>query len=355
MDISIIKSTNLKQKPQQNQLGFGRHFTDHIFVMQYNDGKGWHSPTIKPYAPLELDPAAMVLHYGQAVFEGMKCYRTNNNKLLLFRPLDNFKRLNVSDARMCIPAIDENFALKALIELIKLDQDWVPSEPGTSLYIRPFTIATESCVGVRPALQYHFIIILSPVGPYNPEGFKPIKIFIEDEYVRAVRGGVGFAKASANYAISLKSQVKAHEQGYSQVLWLDGVERKYIEEVGAMNVFFYIGDELITPSLEGSILPGITRNSVIQLAQKEGIKVTERKLSIQELYETHEKGILKEAFGSGTAVVIAPIGEFNWQGKIFKVGDGNVGPIANKLYDKLTGIQYGRYTDEFNWVKNVLQ
>jgi branched-chain amino acid aminotransferase len=255
---------------------------------------------------------------------------------------------------MCIPAIDEDFALNALIELLKIDGDWVPSEPGTSLYIRPFTIATESNVGVRPALEYQFIIILSPVGPYNPEGFKPIKIYIEDEYVRAVRGGVGFAKASANYAISLKSQVKAHEHGYSQVLWLDGVERQYIEEVGAMNIFFYIGDELITPSLEGSILPGITRKSVIQLAQKEGFKVAERKITIQELYEAHEKGILKEAFGAGTAVVIAPISEFNWKGNIFKVGDGNVGPVATKLYDKLTGIQYGRYPDEFKWVKSVI-
>ena len=353
MDISVITSTNKKSKPAVDALGFGRYFTDHLFLMEYNEGKGWHYPIIKPYGPIELDPAAMVLHYGQAVFEGMKCYRTQDGRFLLFRPWENFKRLNVSDARLCIPAIDEEFALEALIELIKIDKDWVPDASGTSLYIRPFVISTESCVGVRPANSYNFIIILSPVGPYYPEGFKPVKIYIEDEYVRAVRGGVGFTKAAANYAVSLKGQTKAYAHGYSQVLWLDGLERKYIEEVGAMNVFFYIGDELITPSLEGTILPGITRDSIIQLAKKDGLKVIERKISIDELYEAAGNGTLKEAFGSGTAAVISPIGEFKWGDKVFKVGNGDVGPIANKLYDKLTGLQYGRYADDMGWVKIV--
>jgi branched-chain amino acid aminotransferase len=255
---------------------------------------------------------------------------------------------------MCIPALDEAFCLEALIELLKIEKDWVPSEAGTSLYIRPFTLATESCVGVRPALSYNFIIILSPVGPYYPQGFKPVKIFIEDEYVRAVRGGVGYTKAAANYAASLKGQIKAQREGYTQVLWLDGVERKYIEEVGAMNVFFLINDELVTPSLMGSILPGITRDSVMRLAEKEGLKVSERRVSIEELYAAYENGTLKEAFGSGTAAVISPIGEFNWAGRVFTVGGGEVGPVAAKLYDKLTGIQYGRYPDDMGWVKEIV-
>jgi len=353
MNITTLKSLNLKQKPPVENLGFGRFFTDHMFQMQYNQEQGWHAPMIKPYEPLELDPAAMVLHYGQAVFEGMKCYLSKEGKLLLFRPKANFKRMNISDERLCIPALDEDFALKALIELIKIDKEWVPNAPGTSLYIRPFVISTEPCVGVRPAKSYMFIIILSPVGPYYPEGFKPVKIYVEDEYVRAVRGGVGFTKAAANYAVSLKGQIKAYDAGYSQVLWLDGLERKYVEEVGAMNVFFIIGDELITPSLEGTILPGITRDSIITLAKKDGFSVVERRITIQELYDASERGSLKEAFGTGTAAVISPIGEFKWGKKVFKVADGNVGPIAQKLYDKLTGIQYGRYHDDMGWVFEV--
>jgi len=353
MNISIIKSTSLKPKPEVEKLGFGRHFTDHMFIMSYNHEKGWYDPIIKPYSPLELEPAAMVLHYGQAVFEGMKCYQSAKGKLLLFRPQENFRRLNVSHARLCIPEIDEKFALQALMELIKIEYEWVPTAPGTSLYIRPFTISTESCVGVRPANTYLFVIILSPVGPYFAEGFKTVKIYVEDEYVRAVRGGLGFTKAAANYASSLKGQVRAAQQGYTQVLWLDGLERKYIEEVGAMNVFFYIGDELITPSLEGTILAGITRSSIIELAKKEGLKVLERKLSIDELYQAAQKGLLREAFGSGTAAVISPIGEFKWGDKVFVVGDGKVGPIATKLYDVLTNIQNGNQPDDFHWVQEV--
>jgi branched-chain amino acid aminotransferase len=284
----------------------------------------------------------------------MKCYRgTKDGVLRLFRPLDNFRRLNVSDERLCIPYIDENFALEALKELIKYDAHWVPKEDGTSLYIRPFVVATETGVGVHPSSKYKFMIILSPVGAYYSEGFNPVRIYVEDEYVRAVKGGIGFTKGAANYAISLKSQEKANKLGYSQVLWLDGVDRKYIEEVGSMNVFFVIGNKLITPSLEGSILPGITRDSVIRLATRRGMAVEERKISIIELYEAHEKKTLTEAFGSGTAAVISPIGELNWDNRPITIGDGKTGPVAREMYDTLTGIQYGRIEDFMGWTQTL--
>lgn len=354
MDIQITRAETLKQKPPADALSFGKYFTDHLFEMDYSHDEGWHNAAVKPYAPIPMDPASMVLHYGQAVFEGLKCYHTADGRLLLFRPERNFKRLNISDERVCIPALDEDFALKALMQLIDVERDWVPTAPDTSLYIRPFVFATEVHVGVHPSAKYKFVIILSPVGAYYPEGLNPVKIYIEDEYVRAVKGGIGFTKATANYAASLKAQEKAIKLGYTQVLWLDGVERKYIEEVGTMNVFFKIGGELITPSLEGSILPGITRDSVIQLAKSWGLTVTERRITIDELYAAYENGSLEEAFGSGTAAVISPIGEFNWGGRVFKVADGGIGPVAAKLYDQLTGIQYGRLPDTFNWTREVI-
>ena len=354
MEIKIELSNNLKSKPSENELQFGKYFTDHMFVMDYTDEKGWHNPCIMPYSPLMLEPAAMVLHYGQAVFEGMKCYRKSDGKLLLFRPEKNFERLNASDERLCIPHIDESFALKALMELLKIEKDWVPSAKNTSLYIRPFTIATDFGLGVHASNSYKFLIILSPVGLYYAEGLNPVKICIEGEYVRAVRGGIGFTKATANYASSLKGQMEAKKKGYAQVLWLDGVERKYIEEVGTMNIFFVIDGEVITPSLEGSILPGVTRNSVLELTKSWGMKVTERRISIQELYEAFENGRLEEAFGTGTAAVISPISEFNWCGESIVLSGGNIGPIAQKLYDQLTGIQYGKLEDEFGWVREVV-
>lgn len=353
MEIKVERTKTPKQKPASDVLGFGQYYTDHMFIMDYTEGKGWHDPAIVPYAPLLLDPAAMVMHYGQAVFEGMKAYRSAEGRLLLFRPEQNFARLNRSDERLCIPALDEEFALHALVELIKLDAEWVPCEPGTSLYVRPFTIATEPHLGVRPSKAYKFLIILSPVGSYYPEGINPIKICIEDDYVRAVRGGVGFTKAAANYAISLKGQEKAKELGYTQVLWLDGIHRKYIEEIGTTNAFFVIGDELVTPELNGSILPGITRDSVIALAKSWGINVAERKITVQELYDAHAGGRLKEAFASGTAAVVSPIGEFNWAGNIIEVCGGGIGPLAQKLYDTLTDIQYGRTADPFGWITEV--
>ena len=353
MEMKITLSETRKAKPDQNALGFGKYFTDHMFTMRYEEGKGWHDAQICPYGPLDLMPAAMVLHYGQAVFEGMKAYRNRDGKIVLFRPRKNFERLNQSDERLCIPHIDEDFAISALKKLVEVDKDWIPTAEGTSLYIRPYVIATEEALGVHPAHSYLFLIILSPVGAYYAEGINPVRICIEDEYVRAVKGGIGFTKATANYAISLKGQEKAKKLGYTQVLWLDGVERKYIEEVGTMNVFFKIGGKLVTPDLAGSILPGVTRDSVIALAKDWGVTVEERKISVDELYDAHANGTLEEAFGSGTAAVISPIGEFNWAGKNITVADGGIGPFSQKLYDELTGIQYGTVTDRFGWVVEV--
>ncbi|NLM50993.1 MAG: branched-chain amino acid aminotransferase [Clostridiaceae bacterium] len=355
MNILVEKSTCQKAKPDEKNLGFGQHFTDHMFVMDYTEGKGWHDPRIVPYGKIALDPSAMVFHYGQAVFEGLKAYRNKKNpdEILLFRPKSNFERLNVSNDRLCIPPIDVDFALSALIELVKLEKDWIPREEGTSLYIRPFIIATDPFLGVRPSYTYKFMIILSPVGAYYPEGLNPVKIYVEDKYVRAVRGGLGYTKASANYAASIKAQMEAKEKHYTQVLWLDGIERKYIEEVGTMNIFFVIGDEIVTPMLNGSILAGITRDSVIQILKHEGYKVSERQISIQEIYEKHQSGELKEAFGTGTAAVISPVGELNWDDNVISISNGKIGRISQKLYDLLTGIQTGKIDDPFGWTIKI--
>lgn len=351
--IRIEKTSTPKKKPDPSNLGFGIHFTDHMFVMDYSVDKGWYDPRIVPYGPLELDPSVMVFHYGQAVFEGLKAYKSKKGEILLFRPEKNVERLNISNERMCIPQVDEDLALEAIKTLVKLEEDWIPTEKGTSLYIRPFIIATDPYLGVRPSNTYKFIIILSPVGAYYPEGINPVKIYVESNYVRAVKGGLGYVKASANYAASLLAQVEAKKKGYTQVLWLDGIEKKYIEEVGTMNVFFKINGEVITPALEGSILPGITRDSAIHLLKSMNIKVTERKLSIQEVYDAHAKGLLEEAFGTGTAAVISPIGELNWNGNIISINNGKTGEISQKLYDTLTGIQTGEVEDTFGWVTKI--
>ena len=353
MQIKITKNTNPKQKPKDSELVFGRFFTDHMFVMDYNEQNGWHNAQILPYANISLDPASMILHYGQEVFEGMKAYRGEDNKIMLFRPEKNFERLNISNDRLCIPKLDEDFCLKALTTLIEIDKDWVPHDKGTSLYIRPFVIATQSGLGVHPAKEYKFIIICCPVGSYYKEGLNPVKIYVESEYVRAVKGGTGFIKSGGNYAASLKGQEKAEKLNYSQVLWLDGKEHKYIEEVGAMNVFFKINGIVVTPSLEGSILPGITRRSVIEVLKDWGVKVEERKISIDELVTAYENGMLEEAFGSGTAAVISPIGEFNYQGKIMIVNNNKIGNLSQKLYDYITDIQWGRIEDKYGWVKHL--
>lgn len=350
MRISLVRTTTPKTKPDENSLGFGRFFTDHMFIMDYKEGTGWHSPRIVPYAPLQLDPSVAVFHYGQAVFEGMKAFRAPDGRVLLFRPEQNMARLNRSNARMCIPQFDEEFALRAIKELVALDADWIPSAPGTALYLRPFVIATDAVLGVRASSSYQFIVILSPVGAYYPEGINPVGIYVEPHYVRAVRGGTGYAKAAGNYAGSLLAQKEAKEKGYSQVLWLDGLERKYVEEVGAMNVFFNIDGELITPDLGDSILPGITRDSVLHLLRSWNVPVSERRLSVEEIFTAHEEGRLIEAFGCGTAAVISPIGKLEWNGKVIVIGEGKTGVLSQRLYDTLTGIQNGLLPDEFGWM-----
>lgn len=353
-EISINLTSTPKKKPKdENKLGFGTIFTDHMFVMDYEDGKGWHSARIEPYGPFSLDPSTMVLHYGQAIFEGMKAYRTVDGKVKIFRPKDYLARMNRSADGLCIPHIDTEFVLEALKKLISIDKDWVPSKEGTSLYIRPFIIATDPYVGVRVSHTYRFFIILSPVGAYYPEGFKPVKIWVETKYVRAVKGGLGFAKTAANYAASLKAAEEAKVNGYTQVLWLDAIEKKYIEEVGTMNIAFIIDNKLVTPALEGSILGGMTRDSVIRLAKDWGLEVVERAITIDELYEDNKKGTLQEIFGTGTAAVISPVSSLNWAGNIITINNGEAGKISLKLYDEITAIQYGKAPDKFNWMEEV--
>ncbi len=353
MEIAFKKATSLKKHPEDSALGFGTYFTDHMFNMDYSRDKGWHNPRIEPYGPMEMDPSTMVLHYGQAIFEGLKAYRTESGDIQLFRPRDNFKRFNQSGRRLCIPELDEDFALEALLKLLAIEKDWVPSEPGTSLYIRPTIVAMDPYIGLRTSHTYRFFIILSPVGAYYPEGFDPVKIWVTPDYVRAVRGGVGEAKTAGNYAASLYATELANKDGYTQVMWLDGVERKYVEEVGSMNIFFIIGDEIITPALTGSILSGITRDSVMKLAKSWGREVVERKISIDEIYKAHAQGELKEVFGSGTAAVISPVGNIKYSGKEITIGDGNVGPFAARLFKELGDIQYGKTEDPFNWIVPV--
>ncbi len=349
MEIKITKTTAPKEKPPVDSLGFGKFFTDHMFVMDYVDGKGWHNPQIIPYGPLALDPSCATLHYGQAVFEGLKAYKGENGKIMLFRPYDNMNRINESNERLCIPKIDVDFAVNAIKTLVELDQDWIPDGKGTALYIRPFIFATDPFLGVHPAATYKFIIILSPVGAYYKEGLNPVKIYVEDEYVRAVRGGMGFSKTAGNYAASLKAQEEAEKKGYTQVLWLDGVERKYIEEVGAMNIFFKIDGKVVTPALNGSILAGITRNSCLKVLNAMGIDAKEARISIQEVYEAYENGKLEEVFGTGTAAVISPVGELCWAGKKMIINNNEIGPVSQKLYDTITGIQGGKIEDTFGF------
>jgi len=351
--IEVLLCNSKKEKPADHELQFGKVFTDHMFVMDYIEGKGWHNPKIIPYQPLTLDPSSMVFHYGQTVFEGLKAYRTKDNRILLFRPEKNFSRLNKSNDRLCIPEFDEELALEGLKKLIEVEKDWVPKSKGTSLYIRPFIIATEPFLGVSPSSQYKFIIILSPVGAYYKEGINPVKIAVENQYVRSVKGGTGTAKTGGNYSASLKAQEFASKNGCSQVLWLDGVERKYIEEVGAMNIFFKINGEVVTPMLNGSILDGITRTSIIELLKHWNIKVTEKRISIDEIYEADQNGQLEEVFGTGTAAVISPVGELVWKDKKMVINNGQIGELSQKLYDTLTGIQNGEVEDPFNWVTEV--
>ncbi|MCX7797925.1 MAG: branched-chain amino acid aminotransferase [Melioribacter sp.] len=355
MEDFLIEKVERKSKVElPENIVFGKIFTDHIFEMEYEASKdGWQKPTIKKFENLSISPAAMVFHYGQAIFEGLKAYKQVNGRIALFRPEENVKRLNRSAKRLCIPEVDSQLALKAIIELVKIDKEWIPSKPGYSLYIRPFIIATEPCFGVRPSESYKFIIILSPVGPYYPEGFLPVPIMVTDKYVRAIRKGTGDCKAAGNYAAGLIAQVEAKKEGYSQVLWLDAVEQKYIEEVGAMNIFVRFKDEVATPALTGSILPGITRMSVIQLLKDWGYNVSERPISIQEVIEAYEKGELIEIFGTGTAAVISAISKLKYNEKVLHFSDTTPGELALKLYDELTGIQYGKIEDRYGWITYV--
>ena len=353
-EIRVELTEHPQPKPtDSSKLGFGTIFTDHMFIMNYDEGEGWHDARIVPFGPIELSPAAMCLHYGQSVFEGMKAYRAVDGRILLFRPDKNMARLNSSNDRLCIPQIDEAFSQKAIEKLVSIEKDWIPSAEGTSLYIRPFIIGIDPHIGVHPAQHLLFIVLCSPVGAYYPEGLNPVKIYVETNYVRAVKGGMGYTKTAGNYAASLKAQDEAEKQNYTQVLWLDGVERKYIEEVGTMNVFFVIGDEIVTPALQGSILPGITRMSSIELLKSWGMKVVERKLSIEELAQAAENGQLKEAFGTGTAAVISPIGHLKWGDNVMNINNGEIGPISQRLYDTMTGIQWGKIKDEFGWTVEV--
>ncbi|HEX3038348.1 MAG TPA: branched-chain amino acid aminotransferase [Oscillospiraceae bacterium] len=353
-EIRVELTKTPKQKPTaETKLGFGTIFTDHMFMMNYDEGQGWHDPRIVPYGPIELEPSAMCLHYGQSVFEGMKAYRTADDRILLFRPDKNMARLNVSNERLCIPKIDEEFGKYAIEKLVSIEKDWVPTAEGTSLYLRPFIIGVDPHIGVHPASHLIFMVICSPVGAYYPEGLNPVKIYVEKNYVRAVKGGMGFTKTAGNYAASLKAQDEAEKQNYTQVLWLDGVERKYIEEVGTMNVFFKIDDEVVTPALQGSILSGITRMSCIEILKSWGLKVSERKLSIDELAQASKDGRLKEAFGSGTAAVISPIGQLKWGDDVMQINNGEIGEISQRLYDTLTGIQWGKIKDTMGWTVEV--
>ena len=352
-EFPITRAASLKPKPDPKTLVFGRSFSDHMFVMNYDTEKGWHNGRIVPYGPFELDPSAMVLHYAQEVFEGMKAYRTPDGGVQLFRPMENALRLQSSCERLCIPPVDPQTVVDAIKQLVKLEADWVPSEPDTSLYIRPFIIATDESLGVHPSHSYKFIIILSPSGAYYASGLNPVKIWIEDDYVRAVRGGIGEAKAGGNYAASLKAQVKGEAGGYAQVLWLDGVERKYIEEVGSMNIFFKIAGKVVTPQLNGSILPGVTRATCLDLCRAWGMEVEERRVSVEELVAAARNGSLEECWGSGTAAVISPVGTLRYENDVMEISGGGIGPVSQRLYDTVTGIQTGKLEDAHGWTVEV--
>ncbi len=349
MEIKITKTATPAEKPDSSTLGFGKVFTDHMFIMDYSTELGWHDARIVPFGNISIHPASTVLHYGSEIFEGLKAYRKADGSVQMFRPLENIRRMNRSAERMCLPQIPEDIAMAVLTEFVKFEQEWTPAAEGCSLYIRPFMFGNDETLGVHAVKNATFMIITSPVGSYYKEGINPVKIMIESEDVRAVRGGTGEAKCGGNYAASNRAGQRAEEKGYSQVLWLDGVERRYIEEVGAMNVMFKINGEIVTPMLAGSILPGITRKSIIELLKSEGYKVSERRISIDELAEAMANGTLEEAWGCGTAAVVSPIGELCYNEVKYTVNDGKIGEVTQHLYDTLTGIQWGKCEDTFGW------
>ena len=350
---------NIKERKSKvvlpETLGFGKIFTDHMFEMDYNEKDGWHNPTIRPVEDLPIHPATMFIHYGQAVFEGMKAFKQQSGDIVLFRADKHFERLNNSSRKICIPEIDVDFALEALKELINIDKDWIPEKQGESLYIRPFIYGADHFLGVKPAKEYKFVLLLSPVGAYYPEGFKPVKILVTDEYVRAVRKGLGDCKTPANYAASLLAGQSAVKKGFTQVLWLDGVEQKYIEEVGTMNIFINLKNEIVTPKLNGSILPGITRRSVIEILKEWKMNIVEREISIDEVVNAYDKGDLVGVFGTGTAAIISPVGWLTYKDKQMVLNDGKPGELDMKLFDEITSIQYGLKEDTHNWLIPVEQ
>ncbi len=347
--VRITQAATRKPRPKDSELGFGTVFTDHMFVMDFEEEKGWYDPRVEPYGPLSLDPAAAILHYAQSVFDGLKAFRGRDGRIRLFRPTRHIERLNNSARRMCIPPLDPDVALTSLVTLIRLDQEWVPSSVGTSLYVRPTVIASEPFLGVRPAKSYLYFVILSPVGAYYPEGMNPVKILVVDRYVRAVDGGVGAAKTAGNYAASLLAAEEAKHQGFTQVLWLDGVHRRYLDEVGTMNIMVKIGDEVITPPLSGTILPGVTRDSALTLLRQWEVPVVERQIAIDEVFEAGKRGRLAEVWGTGTAAVISPVGELAYQGERILVNGGRIGKLTQRLYDGIVAIQSGTAPDPRGW------
>ena len=353
MDIRFEKREHLQEKPDQKNLGFGKHFTDYMFVMDWDKEQGWHDAAIVPYGGIPMDPATMVLHYAQETFEGMKAYRTAEGKIQLFRPEMNARRMIKSNERLCMPGVPEEMFVEAVKALVKAQEDWVPSEPGTSLYIRPFMFATEASLGVHMAKSYKFVIITTPVGAYYAEGINPVKILVEDELVRAVKGGTGFTKCGGNYAGSILGQVKAEKLGYAQVLWLDGEHRKYVEEVGTMNIMFKIDGKVYTAATVGTVLPGVTRRSCIELLKDWGYEVVEGKIAIADIMAAAREGKLEEVFGTGTAAVVSPVKELVWKGEHAFIGDGKIGPVTQKLYDTMTGMQWGKIPDTKGWIVPV--
>jgi len=352
LQINVTSGNESVQLPET--LGFGQLFTENCFTMDYIEGKGWVYPQINKLEKLSLHPATMMFHYGQAVFEGLKAFKNENGEVFLFRPDMHIKRLNNSSKRVVIPEVDEKFVIDSLKELLKIEKNWIPTGVGQSLYVRPFIISTDPYLGVRPSNTYKLLIILSPVGAYYSEGFKPVKILVQDDYVRAVRKGLGECKTPANYAASLLAGEEAKKIGYTQVLWLDAVELKYIEEVGTMNIFINFNDEVATPSLDGSILPGVTRNSVIAILKEWGLKITERKISIDEIAERYKKGEVTGVFGTGTAAVISSVGLLKFKDMEMTFNNGQIGELDKKLYDEITGIQFGHKPDKFNWLQKVV-
>ena len=352
MDIRFVKRKNLKEKPK-DALGFGTKFTDYVFNMDWDEDEGWHDAEIVPYDDVKMDPASMVLHYAQATFEGLKAYKGADGNYYLFRPYMNAKRFINSNKRLCLPELPEDLFVEAIKELVKLEKDWIPEGEGESLYIRPFMYAKEVKLGVAPSKSYRFSIILSPVGAYYPQGMAPVKIYVEDELTRASLGGTGFAKCAGNYAASLLGQVKAEKLGYTQVLWLDGVERKYVEEVGSMNAMFLIDDTVITAPAGETVLPGVTRDSVIKILKDKGIKVEEKHLHIDDLMAAAKDKRLKEAWGTGTAAIISPIGELFYKGEEEIINDFKTGELTQEIYDTLTDIQWARSEDKYGWREKI--